>query len=134
MGETITLTAADGHGFGAYRALARHGDAAQKALYLPKLATGTWSGTMCLTEPHCGTDLGLIKTRAEPAADGSYRIAGTKIFISAGDHDLTEAVMRGIEWADHEDGLDAYAMRMMRVEFGPTTANKAIDLLMPWAA
>ena len=65
----------------------------QKATYLPKLVDGTWSGTMCLTEPHCGTDLGLIKTKAEPDADGSYKITGTKIFISAGEHDLTENIV-----------------------------------------
>ena len=64
-----------------------------KSQYLPKLVDGTWSGTMCLTEPQCGTDLGLIRTRAEPAEDGSYRITGTKIFISAGEHDLTENII-----------------------------------------
>jgi alkylation response protein AidB-like acyl-CoA dehydrogenase len=74
---------------GAYHAIALHADQALKARYLPPLADGRWSGTMCLTEPQCGTDLGLIRTRAEPAEDGSYRISGTKIFISAGEHDLT---------------------------------------------
>ena len=74
---------------GAYRALKQHGTEEQKRLYLPKLVDGTWSGTMCLTEPQCGTDLGLIRTRAVPAEDGGYRITGTKIFISAGEHDLT---------------------------------------------
>ncbi len=78
---------------GAYRTLEHHGSEEQKALFLPKLAGGTWSGTMCLTEPQCGTDLGLIKTRAEPADDGAYRITGTKIFISAGEHDLTENIV-----------------------------------------
>jgi alkylation response protein AidB-like acyl-CoA dehydrogenase len=78
---------------GAYRAIAQHGSEAQKNLYLPKLADGIWSGTMCLTEPQCGTDLGLIRTRAVPAADGSYRITGTKIFISAGEHDLTDNII-----------------------------------------
>ena len=78
---------------GAYHAIALHGDDELKALYLPKLADGRWSGTMCLTEPQCGTDLGLIRTRAEPAGDGSYRISGTKIFISAGEHDLTENIV-----------------------------------------
>jgi alkylation response protein AidB-like acyl-CoA dehydrogenase len=77
---------------GAYEALARHGSDELKKLYLPKLTDGTWSGTMCLTEPQCGTDLGLIRTKAEPNADGSYSIAGTKIFISAGEHDLTENI------------------------------------------
>ena len=74
---------------GAYNALHEYGTDAQKDLYLPKLVTGEWSGTMCLTEPQCGTDLGLIKTKALKQADGSYAITGTKIFISAGEHDLT---------------------------------------------
>ena len=78
---------------GAYRALHAHGTEAMKAEYLPKLVDGTWAGTMCLTEPQCGTDLGLIRTKAEPAGDGSYRISGTKIFISAGEHDLTENIV-----------------------------------------
>jgi alkylation response protein AidB-like acyl-CoA dehydrogenase len=78
---------------GAYEALARHGSEELKKLYLPKLTDGTWSGTMCLTEPQCGTDLGLIRTRAEPRGDGSYDISGTKIFISAGEHDLTENIL-----------------------------------------
>jgi 3-(methylsulfanyl)propanoyl-CoA dehydrogenase len=78
---------------GAYNALALHGTPDQKATYLPKLVSGTWSGTMCLTEPHCGTDLGLIKTKAEPDQGGSYKLTGTKIFISAGEHDLTENIV-----------------------------------------
>jgi alkylation response protein AidB-like acyl-CoA dehydrogenase len=78
---------------GAYEALSTHGSEELKKLYLPKLTDGTWSGTMCLTEPQCGTDLGLIRTRAEPQADGGYAITGTKIFISAGEHDLTENIV-----------------------------------------
>jgi butyryl-CoA dehydrogenase len=78
---------------GAYVALHAHGSDALKDKYLPKLVDGTWSGTMCLTEPHCGTDLGLLKTKAVPQDDGSYRISGTKIFISAGEHDLTENII-----------------------------------------
>ena len=74
---------------GAYAALATHAGEELKQTYLPHLVSGRWSGTMCLTEPHCGTDLGLLRTTATPADDGSYRINGTKIFISAGDHDLT---------------------------------------------
>ncbi len=69
---------------GAYSALHAHGTQAQRDLYLPKLVDGSWTGTMCLTEPQCGTDLGMIRTQAAPEADGSYRITGTKIFISAG--------------------------------------------------
>lgn len=78
---------------GAYEAIKRHGDATQKRTYLPRMASGEWSGTMNLTEPHCGTDLGLIRTKAEPQADGSYRITGTKIFISAGEHDLVPNII-----------------------------------------
>jgi alkylation response protein AidB-like acyl-CoA dehydrogenase len=84
---------------GAYGAIERHGSEALKALILPKLVAGTWSGTMCLTEPQCGTDLGLIRTKAMPngaaGPDGSpsYEITGTKIFISAGEHDLTENIV-----------------------------------------
>ena len=78
---------------GAYHAISLHADDELKARYLPKLAEGRWSGTMCLTEPQCGTDLGLIRTRAEPNDDGSYRITGTKIFISAGEHDLSRNII-----------------------------------------
>jgi alkylation response protein AidB-like acyl-CoA dehydrogenase len=78
---------------GAYEALHAHGSAEQKALYLPKLVSGVWTGTMCLTEPHCGTDLGLLRTKAEPQPDGSYRLTGSKIFISAGEHDMAENIV-----------------------------------------
>ena len=78
---------------GAYNAIIKHGTDEQKSTYLPKMIEGRWSGTMCLTEPQCGTDLGLIRTKAEPADDGSYAITGTKIFISAGEHDLTENII-----------------------------------------
>jgi alkylation response protein AidB-like acyl-CoA dehydrogenase len=78
---------------GAYLALKSHGSEALKNLYLPKLVDGTWTGTMCLTESHCGTDLGLMRTRAVPQPDGSYRLSGAKIFISAGEHDLTENII-----------------------------------------
>ncbi len=78
---------------GAYQALASHASDELKDLYLPKMVDGTWSGTMCLTEANAGTDLGLLRTRAVPQDDGSYRISGSKIFISAGDHDLTENII-----------------------------------------
>jgi alkylation response protein AidB-like acyl-CoA dehydrogenase len=78
---------------GAYEALHVHGTEAQKALYLPKLTSGEWTGTMCLTEPHCGTDLGLLRTKAEPQADGTFRITGSKIFISAGEHDMVSNIV-----------------------------------------
>ncbi|MEY3885951.1 MAG: Acyl-CoA dehydrogenase [Pseudomonadota bacterium] len=73
---------------GAHACLSAHGSPAQKNIYLPKLTSGEWTGTMCLTEPHCGTDLGMLRTKAEPQADGTYRLTGQKIFISAGEHDL----------------------------------------------
>ena len=78
---------------GAYSAIHTHGTAEQKAMYLPKMVSCEWTGTMNLTEPHCGTDLGLMRTKAEPQADGSYKITGTKIFISAGEHDLSENII-----------------------------------------
>jgi len=78
---------------GAYVSLIGFASDELKDRYLPKMIDGTWSGTMCLTEPHCGTDLGLLRTKAVPQADGSYTITGTKIFISAGEHDLTENIV-----------------------------------------
>jgi acyl-CoA dehydrogenase len=82
-----------GLALGAIAAISAHGSAAQKALYLPKLAAGQWAGTMNLTEPQCGTDLGLVRSRAAPQGDGSYQVTGTKIFISAGEHDLAENIV-----------------------------------------
>jgi alkylation response protein AidB-like acyl-CoA dehydrogenase len=78
---------------GAYEALTAHGTDEQKRTYLPKLTSGVWTGTMCLTEPHCGTDLGLLRTKAEPQPDGTYKLTGQKIFISAGEHDFTENIV-----------------------------------------
>ena len=78
---------------GAYLALKSHGSEALKNLYLPKMVQGTWAGTMCLTEPQCGTDLGMLRTKAVPQADGSYLLTGSKIFISSGEHDLTENIV-----------------------------------------
>jgi alkylation response protein AidB-like acyl-CoA dehydrogenase len=78
---------------GAYSAIAVGGSDEQKALYLPRLASGEWCGTMNLTEPHCGTDLGLIRTKAVPAGDGAYRISGQKIWISGGEHDLAPNIV-----------------------------------------
>ena len=78
---------------GAYSAIEAHASADLKNRYLPKMASGEWAGTMCLTEPHSGTDLGLIKTRAVPEGDGSYKINGTKIFISGGEQDLTANII-----------------------------------------
>ena len=78
---------------GAYSAIHAHGTEAQKQTYLPNMVSCDWTGTMNLTEPHCGTDLGLMRTKAEPQEDGTFKITGQKIFISAGDHDLSENVI-----------------------------------------
>ena len=96
---------------GAYEALHYYGTDAQKKTYLPKLIQGVWSGTMCLTEPHCGTDLGLIKTKAVPDGDG-FLITGTKIFISAGEHDLTENIIHLVlaKLPDAPDGVKGISL------------------------
>ena len=78
---------------GAYQAIADHATDELKQRYLPKMVDGSWSGTMCLTEAHCGTDLGMLRTKAVPQADGSYKITGNKIFISAGEHDLSDNII-----------------------------------------
>jgi alkylation response protein AidB-like acyl-CoA dehydrogenase len=78
---------------GVYEALHEHGTPEQKAMYLPKLVSGEWTGTMCLTEPHCGTDLGMLRSKAEPQADASYKITGGKIFISAGEHEMSANII-----------------------------------------
>lgn len=78
---------------GAMNTLSAHGTEEQQAIYQTKLVSGQWTGTMCLTEPHCGSDLGLLRTKAEPQDDGSYKITGTKIFISAGEHDMAENIV-----------------------------------------
>jgi alkylation response protein AidB-like acyl-CoA dehydrogenase len=82
-----------GLGHGAYECLHEHGSEEMKQLYLPKLTSGQWTGTMCLTESHCGTDLGLLRSKALPQADGSWKITGSKIFISAGEHDMAENII-----------------------------------------
>jgi alkylation response protein AidB-like acyl-CoA dehydrogenase len=78
---------------GAMETIDEHGSEELKALFMEPLVSGKWTGTMCLTEAHCGTDLGLLKTKAEPAADGTYRITGSKIFVSSGEHDLAENIV-----------------------------------------
>nr|MDQ3040044.1 acyl-CoA dehydrogenase family protein [Pseudomonadota bacterium] len=78
---------------GATEALLQHGQDWQREVFLGHLVDGSWTGTMCLTEPHCGTDLGLLKTRATPNDEGSHSISGTKIFITAGEHDFTDNIV-----------------------------------------
>ncbi|RST48667.1 acyl-CoA dehydrogenase C-terminal domain-containing protein [Variovorax sp. MHTC-1] len=92
-GANMAWSAYPGMSHATYVNVAANGSAEQKALYLPKIASGEWAGTMCLTEPNAGTDLGLLRTRAVPQPDGTYSISGTKIFISGGEQDLTENVM-----------------------------------------
>ena len=92
-GANLALGMYPGLTQGAMAALLVHGSDEQKALYLPKMVEGAWTGTMNLTEPHCGTDLGLLKTKAVPNGDGSYGLTGTKIFISAGEHDLAANIV-----------------------------------------
>ncbi|MDH3860628.1 MAG: acyl-CoA dehydrogenase N-terminal domain-containing protein, partial [Gammaproteobacteria bacterium] len=78
---------------GAMETIDKHGSEEQKAMFMEPLVSGRWTGTMCLTEAHCGTDLGLLKTKAEQAEDGTYRITGSKLFVSSGEHDLTENIV-----------------------------------------
>ncbi|MCO5153429.1 MULTISPECIES: acyl-CoA dehydrogenase C-terminal domain-containing protein [unclassified Shinella] len=89
----MALTMYPGLTQGAIAAILVHGSDEQKAAYLPKMVEGAWTGTMNLTEPHCGTDLGLLRTKAVPQADGSYKISGQKIFISAGEHDMSDNIV-----------------------------------------
>ncbi len=93
VAANMALNMYQGLTHGAYSAIHVHGTAEQKAIYLPRMVSCDWTGTMNLTEPHCGTDLGMMRTRAEPQADGSYKITGQKIFISAGEHDMAENII-----------------------------------------
>lgn len=93
VSASMTFNMFQGLTHGAYSAIRRHGSAEQKAIYQPRLAACDWTGTMNLTEPQAGTDLGLIRTLASPEADGSWRISGEKIFISSGEHDLAENIV-----------------------------------------
>ena len=92
-GANMAWAAYPGMSHAAYTCIEANGTPEQKARYLPKIASGAWAGTMCLTEPHCGTDLGLLRTRAVPQADGTYQLSGTNIFISGGEQDLTENIV-----------------------------------------
>ncbi|MDJ1006870.1 MAG: acyl-CoA dehydrogenase C-terminal domain-containing protein [Paracoccaceae bacterium] len=108
----ISMAIYKGLTHGAVSALRAHGSEDQKATYLPKMIEGTWSGTMNLTEPHCGTDLGLIRTKAEPNADGSYAITGQKIWISGGEQDLTENIVHLVlaKLPDAPDGVKGISL------------------------
>src|SRR5262245_58885370 len=93
MSSNLAFTMYPGLTQGAIAALLHHATDDQKKTYLPKMTTGEWTGTMNLTEPHCGTDLGMLRTKAVPQQDGSYKITGTKIFISAGEHDMSNNII-----------------------------------------
>jgi alkylation response protein AidB-like acyl-CoA dehydrogenase len=94
LGPTHSIEMYNGLTQGAMASIIVKGSDEQQATWLAEdMISGRWTGTMNLTEPHCGTDLGLIRTKAEPQADGSYRISGTKIFISSGEHDLAENII-----------------------------------------
>ncbi|MSO65270.1 MAG: acyl-CoA dehydrogenase [Alphaproteobacteria bacterium] len=93
ISSNLSLATYPGLTRGAYEAIKRSASQELKMTYLPKMASGEWGGTMNLTEPHCGTDLGLIRTKAEPQADGTFKITGTKIFISAGEHDMSDNII-----------------------------------------
>ena len=93
VSANMALNMYQGLTHGAYSAIFHHGTDAQKQTYLPKMVTCEWTGTMNLTEPHCGTDLGLMRTKAEPQDDGTYRVTGQKIFISAGEHDMADNII-----------------------------------------
>lgn len=112
---------------GAYNALHKYGSDELKDTYLPKMTTGEWSGTMCLTESNCGTDLGLMKTKATKQEDGSYKITGEKIFISAGEQDLTDnilhLVLAKIDDPDTPDGIKGVSLFLVP-KFKPTDKNE----------
>ena len=93
MSASLSFRIYSGLTEGAVLALYKHGSDELKNAYLEKLVSGSWSGTMCLTEPQAGTDLALLRTRAEPQADGSYKVSGSKIFISGGEHDMSENIV-----------------------------------------
>jgi alkylation response protein AidB-like acyl-CoA dehydrogenase len=118
---------------GAIAAIVVHGSEEQKRTYLPKMVSGEWSGTMNLTEPHCGTDLGLLRTKAVPHADGGYRISGQKIFISAGEHDMTgnivHLVLARIEGApEGTKGISLFIVpKFMVGEDGTAGARNAVS-------
>ncbi len=106
---------------GAIASILAKGTDEQKRMYVPKMVSGEWGGTMNLTEPHCGTDLGLLRTKAEPQADGSYKISGTKIFISSGEHDLTENIIHLVlakttGAPDNVKGISLFIVPKMMVE------------------
>ncbi|CAN7271685.1 acyl-CoA dehydrogenase C-terminal domain-containing protein [Rhizobium sp. LjRoot98] len=125
----MALTMYPGLTQGAIAAILVHGTDAQKATYLPKMVSGEWTGTMNLTEPHCGTDLGLLRSKAVPQGDGSYKISGQKIFISAGEHDMSDniihLVLARIEGApDGVKGISLFIVPKFHVEADGTVGAR----------
>jgi alkylation response protein AidB-like acyl-CoA dehydrogenase len=112
MGANMAWGMYPGLSHGAIHALEAHGSDEQKSVYLTKLLSGQWTGTMCLTEAHCGSDLGLLRTQAKPNDDGSYAITGTKIFISAGEHDFAENIVHLVlaRLPDAHEGIRGISM------------------------
>lgn len=100
-GSNMAFTMYQGLTHGAASAILAHGTEAQKDKWLPNMVSCEWTGTMNLTEPHCGTDLGLMRTKAEPQADGSYKITGQKIFISSGEHDMADNIVHLVLAKNH---------------------------------
>ncbi|CUH80892.1 acyl-CoA dehydrogenase C-terminal domain-containing protein [Tropicibacter naphthalenivorans] len=118
---------------GAYSAIHAHGTDDQKATYLPKMVTCEWTGTMNLTEPHCGTDLGLMRTKAVPQEDGTYKVTGQKIFISAGDHDMSENVIHLVlakipGGPDGIKGVSLFIVPKFIVEDGQPGARNSVSV------
>lgn len=113
---------------GAMRTLALHGTEQQKRTFLAPLTSGQWTGTMCLTESHCGTDLGMLKTKAEPQADGSYRLHGTKIFISAGEHDFSDNIIHIVlaRLPDAPEGTKGISLFIVPKVLPDTQARNAV--------
>ena len=116
---------------GAINALTQHGTREQQEQYLPQLISGEWTGTMCLTEPQCGTDLGLIRTRAVPQADGSYAISGTKIWITGGEQDLVDNIIHLVlaKLPDAPDSVKGISLFLVpkRLDDGQANAVQAVN-------
>ena len=110
---------------GAISSILAKGSEEQKAKFIPKMLSGEWTGTMNLTEPHCGTDLGLIRTKAEPNADGSHAITGTKIFISSGEHDMADNIIH-LVLAKTPDAPDSVKGISLFIEIGRASCRERV--------
>ena len=122
---------------GAASAILVHGTEQQKTTYLPKMAACDWTGTMNLTEPHCGTDLGLMRTKAEPQGDGSFKLTGQKIFISAGEHDMAENIIHLVlaKIPGGPEGIKGVSLFIVPVHSHDTIfgSHFAFCVSVPWA-